>query len=82
MTITGGKTNRKRFYASLSTQVMAAIAAAILFGYLSPARAADMKPLGDGFIRLISMVIAVIIFCTVFSGIAGMQDMKLSLIHI
>ena len=71
-----GKTKKKPFYTSLSTQVLVAIAAAILFGYLSPAKAAEMKPLGDGFIRLISMVIAVIIFCTVFSGIAGMQDMK------
>jgi aerobic C4-dicarboxylate transport protein len=70
------KTKKKPFYTSLSTQVLVAIAAAILFGYLSPAKAAEMKPLGDGFIRLISMVIAVIIFCTVFSGIAGMQDMK------
>src|SRR5258705_8865337 len=67
---------KKPFYTSLSTQVLVAIAAAILFGYLSPAKAAEMKPLGDGFIRLISMIIAVIIFCTVFSGIAGMQDMK------
>jgi aerobic C4-dicarboxylate transport protein len=76
MTITDRKPRRKPFYASLSTQVMVAIAGAILLGYLSPARAVEMKPLGDGFIRLISMVIAVIIFCTVFSGIAGMQDMK------
>jgi aerobic C4-dicarboxylate transport protein len=67
---------KKPFYTSLSAQVLIAIAAAILFGYLSPAKAAEMKPLGDGFIRLISMIIAVIIFCTVFSGIAGMQDMK------
>jgi len=35
-----------------------------------------MKPLGDGFIRLITMIIAVIIFCTVVTGIAGMEDMK------
>ncbi len=35
-----------------------------------------MKPLGDGFIRLITMIIAFVIFCTVVSGIAGMQDMK------
>ena len=70
------RTKKKPFYTSLSTQVLIAIAAAIVFGYLSPAKAAEMKPLGDAFIRLISMVIGVIIFCTVFSGIAGMQDMK------
>ena len=67
---------KKPFYTSLSTQVLVAIAVAIIFGYLSPAKAAEMKPLGDAFIRLISMIIAVIIFCTVFTGIAGMQDMK------
>ena len=45
-------------------------------GYLSPAKAIAMKPLGDGFIRLITMIISLIIFCTVVSGIASMQDMK------
>jgi aerobic C4-dicarboxylate transport protein len=53
-----------------------AIAVAIALGYLSPARAIAMKPLGDAFIRLITMIIALVIFCTVVSGIAGMQDMK------
>ncbi len=67
---------QKPFYASLSAQVLIAIAAAIVFGYLSPAKAAAMKPLGDGFIKLITMVIAVVVFCTVVSGIAGMQDLK------
>jgi aerobic C4-dicarboxylate transport protein len=47
-----------------------------MFGYLSPAKAIAMKPLGDGFIRLITMIISLIIFCTVVSGIASMQDMK------
>jgi len=64
------------FYARMSFQVLFAIAAAILFGYLSPARAVAMKPLGDGFIRLITMIITVIIFCTVVTGIAGMEDLK------
>lgn len=49
---------------------------ALILGYLSPAKAVAMKPLGDAFIRLISMVITLIIFCTVVSGIAGMQDMR------
>ncbi len=57
-------------------QVLIAIAAAIVLGYLNPARAIAMKPLGDGFIRLITMVISLIIFCTVVSGIASMQDLK------
>ncbi len=50
--------------------------AAVVLGYLSPANAIAMKPLGDAFIRLISMIITVIIFCTVVTGIAGMQDLK------
>jgi len=67
---------KKPFYANLWVQVLIAIAAAIVLGYLNPARAIAMKPLGDGFIRLITMVISLIIFCTVVSGIASMQDLK------
>jgi aerobic C4-dicarboxylate transport protein len=67
---------KKPFYKSLSFQVLAAITVAILLGYFSPARAMAMKPLGDAFIRLITMIITVIIFCTVVTGIAGMEDMK------
>ena len=44
--------------------------------YFWPATAVEMKPLGDGFIKLIKMVIALVIFCTVVSGIAGMESMK------
>ena len=66
----------KPFYASLWIQVLFAITIAIIFGYVSPAKAITMKPLGDGFIRLITMIISLIIFCTVVSGIASMQDMK------
>ncbi len=53
-----------------------AMALAVVIGYVSPIRAVAMKPLGDAFIRLISMVITLIIFCTVVSGIAGMEDMR------
>jgi aerobic C4-dicarboxylate transport protein len=53
-----------------------AIAAAIVLGYVRPHTAVAMKPLGDAFIRLISMVITLVIFCTVVTGIANMQDMK------
>ena len=67
---------KKPFYANLWVQVLIAIAAAVVFGYLSPAKAIAMKPLGDGFIRLITMIISLIIFCTVVSGIASMQDMR------
>jgi aerobic C4-dicarboxylate transport protein len=70
------KAAKKPVYSSLSAQVLFAIAIAIIFGYVSPAHAVAMKPLGDAFIRLITMVIALVIFCTVVSGIAGMEDMK------
>jgi aerobic C4-dicarboxylate transport protein len=60
----------------MTFQVLVAIAVAIVLGVVSPARAIAMKPLGDAFIRLITMIISVIIFCTVVTGIAGMQDMK------
>jgi aerobic C4-dicarboxylate transport protein len=66
----------KPFYATLWVQVLFAMAIAIALGYLSPARAIAMKPLGDAFIRLISMIITLIIFCTVVSGIAGMESLK------
>ncbi len=68
--------SRKPFYTSLWVQVVFAIVAAVIFGYLSPARAVAMKPLGDAFIRLITIIITIIIFCTVVTGIAGMQDLK------
>lgn len=67
---------KKPFYASLSFQVLAGIALAIVLGYVSPQKAVAMRPLGDAFIRLISMIIAIVIFCTVVSGIAGMSDLK------
>jgi aerobic C4-dicarboxylate transport protein len=70
------KPQRRPIYKSLSAQVLFAIAIAIALGYISPAKAIAMKPLGDAFIRLITMIIALVIFCTVVSGIAGMQDMK------
>jgi len=69
-------TAKKPWYTDLTTQVMIAIVIAIIFGYIAPDKAAAMKPLGDGFIRLITMIITIVIFCTVVSGIAGMQDIK------
>lgn len=66
----------KPFYRTLWGQVLLAIAVAIVLGYVRPHTAVAMKPLGDAFIRLISMVITLVIFCTVVTGIANMQDMK------
>ena len=67
---------RKRFYESLWVQVTVGIALAVALGYINPAHAIAMKPLGDAFIRLITMIITVMIFCTVVTGIAGMQDLR------
>ena len=75
--VTGGPQSRKKpWYAVLWIQVTIAMVLAVVVGVVSPARAIEMKPLGDAFIRLISMIITLIIFCTVVTGIAGMQDMK------
>lgn len=67
---------RSRLCRSLYFQVLVAIVAGVLLGWLLPETGAAMKPLGDGFIRLIRMLIAPIIFCTVVTGIAGMEQMK------
>jgi aerobic C4-dicarboxylate transport protein len=67
---------KKPFYLTLWGQVLIGVALAIVFGYFYPAKATQMRPLGDGFIRLITMIITVIIFCTVVSGIAGMENLK------
>src|ERR1700674_886980 len=64
------------FYRVLWLQVLFAIALAIVLGYVDPARAVAMKPLGDAFIRVVSMIITLIIFCTVVTGIAGMENLR------
>jgi len=67
---------RKPLYHSLYFQVIVAIVIGVLLGHFFPEIGAKMKPLGDGFIKLIKMMIAPIIFCTVVTGIAGMENMK------
>jgi aerobic C4-dicarboxylate transport protein len=67
---------KRPLYKSLYLQVLTAVVIGILLGHFYPALGAEMKPLGDGFIKLIKMIIAPIIFCTVVIGIAGMEDMK------
>jgi aerobic C4-dicarboxylate transport protein len=64
------------WYSVLYIQVLIAIALGILLGYFFPNVAIPMKPLGDGFIALIKMMIAPVIFCTVVHGIASMSDLK------
>ena len=63
-------------YKSLYAQVIFAVIVGVLLGHFYPSVGETMKPLGDGFIKLIKMMIAPIIFCTVVVGIAGMEDMK------
>ncbi|EOA03141.1 C4-dicarboxylate transport transmembrane protein [Herbaspirillum frisingense GSF30] len=63
-------------YKSLYFQVLVAIVIGILLGHFYPSTGEAMKPLGDGFVKLIKMIIAPVIFCTVVIGIAGMEDMK------
>ncbi len=63
-------------YKSLYAQVLVAIAIGVALGHYLPDTGANMKPLGDAFIKLIKMIIAPIIFCTIVIGIAGMEDMK------
>jgi aerobic C4-dicarboxylate transport protein len=66
----------KRLVRSLYVQVLAAVAFGALLGFLDPALGAAMKPLGDGFIKLVKMLIAPIVFTTVVTGIAKMGDLK------
>ena len=70
-------TNKKTpIYKVLYFQVICAIVIGIVLGAVWPEVGEKMKPFGDGFIRLIKMIIAPVIFCTVVTGIAGMENMK------
>jgi len=73
---TASPSRKKPFYTGLSFQVLVGVGIAIILGYISPSTAIAMKPLGDAFIRLITMIITLVIFCTLVTGIAGMEDMK------
>ena len=66
----------KKFYQHLYFQVLFAISIGVALGYYLPDTGTAMKPLGDGFIKMIKMIITPVIFCTVVTGIAGMEDMK------
>ena len=67
---------RKPFYRQLYVQVLFAVALGAFLGTVSPSFAVSLKPLGDAFIKAIKSVIALVVFCTVVSGIAGIRDMK------
>ncbi|MBW0000222.1 MAG: dicarboxylate/amino acid:cation symporter [Verrucomicrobia bacterium] len=74
--ITNTTAPRKPWYRILYVQVLVAVALGIVIGYLFPGLGKNLKPLGDGFVKLVKMIIAPIIFCTVVHGIASMSDLK------
>ena len=61
---------------SLYVQVLIGITLGVLLGLLAPEYGAAMKPLGDGFIKLVKMIIAPVIFLTLVTGIAGMSELR------
>lgn len=67
---------RSSLFRSLYFQVVVALVAGVAVGHFYPAIATDLKPIGDGFINGIKMVITPVIFCTIVSGIAGMENLK------
>src|SRR6201990_1689839 len=69
-------THRRPWYKILYIQVLIAIFLGVLVGWLKPDLGKELKPLGDGFIALIKMMIAPVIFCTVVHGISSMGDLK------
>jgi aerobic C4-dicarboxylate transport protein len=73
---TGPSPQRHAWYRHLYVQVLTAIVIGVLLGHFYPSVAVQMRPFGELFVKLIKMLIAPIIFCTVVHGIASMEDMK------
>ncbi|WP_084579993.1 dicarboxylate/amino acid:cation symporter [Sphingomonas azotifigens] len=73
---TAPPTKAGAWYGHLYVQVLAAIVAGVLIGHFAPATGEALKPLGDGFIKLVKMIIAPVIFLTIVTGIAGMRDLR------
>ncbi|KQT34727.1 C4-dicarboxylate transporter [Sphingomonas sp. Leaf412] len=67
---------QRPWYAHLYLQVLVAIVAGVLLGHFAPQTGEAMKPIGDGFIKLVKMIIAPVIFLTIVTGIAGMRDLS------
>ena len=65
-----------KFFRSLFGQVVLALIVGVVLGFAWPETAVQLKPLGDGFIKLIKMLIPLIVFCVVVHGIAGTGDLK------
>ena len=75
MNIGGEAVVRRPWYTSLYVQVLTAIVAGVLLGHFAPTTGEALKPIGDGFIKLVKMIIAPVIFLTIVTGIAGMRDL-------
>jgi len=71
-----GASAKRPLYAHLYVQVLTAIVIGVLLGHFYPDIGVEMKPLGDGFIKLIKMIIVPVIFCTVVHGIASMSNLR------
>ena len=71
-----GAEKRHRWYAALYVQVLAGIAAGIIVGWIAPQTGEALRPIGDVFLKMIKMVIGLVIFCTVVTGLGGMSDLK------
>ena len=67
---------KPRWYSHLYVQVLIAITAGVLLGHFAPGTGEAMKPIGDGFIKLVKMIIVPVIFLTIVTGIAGMRDLS------
>lgn len=67
---------RKAFYKALYVQVVVGLTLGILIGHLWPEVGASLKPLGDGFVKLVKMMIAPVVFCTIVSGITSLNDTR------
>src|ERR1700751_2188856 len=76
MTTTTTASERKPLYTSLFVQVLAALVLGIVLGMATPDFAVSLKILSDAFLKLISMIVAPIVFCVVVHGIAGAGDLK------
>ncbi|MDB5324792.1 MAG: glutamate/aspartate:proton symporter GltP, partial [Phycisphaerales bacterium] len=69
-------TEARPIYKNLTAQVLTAIAIGVFIGHFFPTTGAALQPLGDGFIRMVKMVVGPIIFLTIVVGIATMGDLK------
>lgn len=67
---------KRKFYSNLYFQVLVGVAVGVVIGFVAPERAVAMKPLGDGFIELVKMLIAPVIFTTVVVGIAKLNPRR------